>query len=224
MKLRCSFRLCLAILGMAVCVAGSSLQSKSREKPRIAVLEVQVPPELQTRTRSNPVLDRVIDAHGGHSETRSNRESLYSKVSDVKLDVQLGNELLKIGQVRIVTARQVEATLKRNKLSLTGTTDKTTAISLGKTLGVNYLFTSQIKELDLRKEGSGRLVFSMTASLIDTSTGEVVWSSEASHDEALRSNIMARPIGMAEQKALDIAKARVVQKLVASCRDANLFS
>jgi hypothetical protein len=224
MKLRWSFRLSLAFLAIAVCAAVSPVQCKSREKPRIAVLDVQVAPELQTRERLNLVVDRIIDAYATPSEARSNRESLYAKVSDVKLDTRLATELLKIYQVRAVTARQGEATMRRNKLSLTGAPDKATAVRIGKTLGVNYLFASQIKELNVRKEGAGTLVFSMTASPIDTLTGEVLWTGEASHDEVLVLSGPGSSNAAAEQKALDIAMDRVVQKLVASARDATLFS
>lgn len=224
MKLRWSIHLSLAFFAVAVCAAASSVQCQSRPKPRLAVLEVQVAPELETRERLNPVLDRVIDAYSRNSAARSNRESLYAKVSDVKLDHRLDTELLKIDQIRILPGRQVETAMKRNKLSLTGPPDKTTAVRIGKILGVNYLFASQIKELNVRKEGTGRLVFTMTASLFDTSSGEVIWTGEASHNEALQISGKGSPNAAAEQKALDIAMSRVVQKLVASCRDANLFS
>ena len=71
---------------------------------------------------------------------------------------------------------------------------------------------------------SKTLTLAVTASLIDTSTGEIVWTGEASHSEPLTSSGPSTDAAIAEQQAMDLAIRPIVQKLTASLRDAKLFS
>jgi len=88
--------------------------------------------------------------------------------------------------------------------------------------------TSEVKRLELLKDTSSTrtesVALAITASLIDTSTGEIVWTNEASHNAPLGSAGRGTRAEVAEQRAMDSAIKPVVQKLVASIRDANLLS
>src|SRR5438128_658531 len=53
-------------------------------------------------------------------------------------------ELVKSGKFRVVEREQLEALMKEKGLSLSGDVDPSTAVKVGKLLGVNYLLTGSV--------------------------------------------------------------------------------
>ncbi|MBL8205775.1 MAG: hypothetical protein JNM09_16190 [Blastocatellia bacterium] len=91
-------------------------------------------------------------------------------------------ELVKSGKFTVVEREQLQAGLKQNNLVLSGDVDPSTAVKVGKLLGVNYLLTGSVTEYgntDARgKTRKGKLGINVATQLIDTSTGEIVWADE----------------------------------------------
>ena len=90
-------------------------------------------------------------------------------------------ELVKSGKFRVVEREQLEALMKEKGLALSGDVDPSTAVRIGKLLGVNYLLTGAVTEYgNTHVEGGGGGVFAgkkkfvaaLNARIIDTSTGE----------------------------------------------------
>jgi curli biogenesis system outer membrane secretion channel CsgG len=106
-------------------------------------------------------------------------------------------ELVKRRRFRVVGRQQLDALVKERGLTLSGDVDPSTARRMGQVVGVNYLLTGAVAEYGVTDKtargaafrrgrrggapGAGRpFVVTTKASLIDTSTGEVVWADEAS--------------------------------------------
>lgn len=94
-------------------------------------------------------------------------------------------EVRNSGKFTVVEREQVQALMKQNNLALSGDVDPSTAVKLGKSLGVNYLLTGSVTEYGntnakARKAntGKGKLGLRVATQLIDTSTGEIVWADE----------------------------------------------
>ena len=103
---------------------------------------------------------------------------------------ELPNDVDALKQL-VVEREQLQARLKQNNLTLSGDVDPSTAVKVGKLLGVNYLLTGAVTEYgntDVSGAGGNRkraanqrqrnLGLGVKTKLIDTSTGEVVWADE----------------------------------------------
>src|SRR5262245_7759373 len=124
MKFNLPFRLglvCLSAILLSSFAVTTYSHAGKGDKPRIAVLEAQLPPAM-----------------------RSNRESLYLKVPPVILDAFI-LELRGSDRFQILSNQQVSTNARRNNLVLTSNPDKETAVRIGKILGVNYLLVSEVK-------------------------------------------------------------------------------
>ena len=113
-------------------------------------------------------------------------DSTTNKLIDDELDLPVrtlwAEELKKSGKVRVLSHKQVDARLKAQSLVWEYTLDVVRAKEFGKALGVKYLLTGYINDqLDPTKRTH---TLTMKASLIDTSTGEIVWADEASTEES----------------------------------------
>src|SRR6478672_11147728 len=152
----------VALLALVVVPALSS--AASADKPRIAVLEFK---------------------------NKADNQWWYHGGAEAAQDVFV-TELVKSGKFRVVEREQLEALMKEKGLTLSGDVDPSTAVRVGKLLGVNYLLTGAVTEYGNTNVGGGgggvfagkkKFVAALNARLIDTSTGEIAWADEASQEE-----------------------------------------
>ena len=141
-------------------------------------------------------------------------------------------ELVKSGKFRVVEREQLEALMKEKGLALSGDVDPSTAVRIGKLLGVNYLLTGAVTEYgNTHVEGGGGGVFAgkkkfvaaLNARLIDTSTGEIAWADEATKTESsVKVSVGGIGGGVDDERMFDKVMKPCIQKLVASLKAADL--
>lgn len=186
------------------------LAAAGSQKPRLAVLEFK------------SKADNQYWWHGG---------------AEAMQDVFV-TELVKSGKFRVVEREQLAALMQEKNLTLSGDVDPSTAVRVGKLLGVNYLLTGAVTEYGITDKGAhgpgiGRLpgfsagkrsfVAAANARLIDTSTGEIVWADEARGEESsVKVNVGGFGGGVDDQRMFDKVMKPVVQQLVASLKAADL--
>ncbi len=209
-KLLLSAGLCAALLVPALALAKGAKAGGST-KPRVAVIEFK------------NKADNQWWYHGGAAAAQ---------------DVFV-TELVKSGKFRVVEREQLEELMKEKNLSLSGDVDPSTAVKIGKLLGVNYLLTGAVTEYGAQETGAhgggiGRLpgfsagkknfVAALNARLIDTSTGEVVWADEARKEEGnMRLSIGGFGGGVEnDERMFDKVMKPCIQQLTASLKAADL--
>jgi len=141
-------------------------------------------------------------------------------------------ELVKSKKFIVIEREQLQELMKEKNLSLSGDVDPSTAIKVGKLLGVNYLLTGAVTEYgstDVSGGGGGvfagkrKFVAALNARLIDTSTGEVAWADEASQEEAsIKVSVFGVGGGVDDNRMFDKVMKPCIQKLVASLKAADL--
>lgn len=141
-------------------------------------------------------------------------------------------ELVKSGKFRVVEREQLAALMDEKNLTLSGDVDPSTAVRIGKLLGVNYLLTGSVTEYGNTDVGGGgfgvsagkrKFVAAMNARLIDTSTGEVVWADEARAEEAsIKVSVFGVGGGVDDNRMFDKVMKPVIQQLTASIKAADL--
>jgi curli biogenesis system outer membrane secretion channel CsgG len=195
--------------------AVAALQAASSDKPRIAVLEFKNKADNQWWW------------HGGAQAAQ---------------DVFV-TELVKSGRFRVVEREQLAALMEEKNLTLSGDIDPSTAVRIGKLLGVNYLLTGAVTEYGTTSHsvdtpgmaakghwipgvsvGKNSFVAAMNARLIDTSTGEIVWADEGRGEEG---NTRVRVGGFGggvdnDERMFDKVLKPVIQQLVASLKAADI--
>lgn len=208
MKRVSTLALCAALL-LAI-FAVPALVSAGGEKPRIAVLEFK---------------------------NKADNQWWYHGGAEAAQDVFV-TELVKSGKFRVVEREQLAALMEEKHLTLSGDVDPSTAVRVGKLLGVNYLLTGSVTEYGITDKGAhgpgiGRLpsfgvgkrsfVAAANARLIDTSTGEIVWADEARGEESsTKVSVGGFGGGVDDQRMFDKVMKPVVQQLVASLKAADL--
>jgi curli biogenesis system outer membrane secretion channel CsgG len=200
--------LCVALI-LSVVAAGS-LKAASSDKPRIAVLEFK---------------------------NKADNQWWYHGGAEAAQDVFV-TELVKSGKFRVVEREQLEALMQEKNLTLSGDVDPSTAVRVGKLLGVNYLLTGAVTEYGVTEKnahtpglrrlpgvsvGKKNFVAAMNARLIDTSTGEIVWADEARGEEG-SSKVYVGGFGggVDDDRMFDKVMKPVIQQLTASLKAADL--
>ena len=148
-------------------------------------------------------------------------------------------ELVKSGKFRVVEREQLAALMQEKGLTLSGDVDPSTAVKVGKLLGVNYLLTGSVTEYGAQKKGAhgggfgglpgfnvGKTTFTaaLNARLIDTSTGEIVWADEARSEDS-HSNVDVGGFGGGvenDERMFDKVMKPCIQQLTASLKAADL--
>jgi curli biogenesis system outer membrane secretion channel CsgG len=182
----------------------------SSDKPRIAVIEFK------------NKADNQWWYHGG-----------AEAVQDVFV-----TELVKSGKFRVVEREQLQALMQEKNLTLSGDLDPSTAVKVGKLLGVNYLLTGSVTEYGVTDKGGhgrgvGRLpgfsagkrsfVAAVNARLIDTNTGEIAWADEATAEESsVKVSVGGFGGGVDDDRMFDKVMKPVIQQLTASLKAADL--
>jgi curli biogenesis system outer membrane secretion channel CsgG len=192
-------------------VAAIPVVTSAADKPRIAVIEFK---------------------------NKADNQWWYSGGAEAAQDVFV-TELVKSGKFRVVEREQLEALMQEKNLTLSGDVDPSSAVRIGKLLGVNYLLTGSVTEYgatDSGAHGSGvrrlpgfsagkrTFVAAMNARLIDTSTGEVVWADEArGEDASVRVSVGGFGGGVDhDSRMFDKVMKPVIQQLTASLKAADL--
>jgi curli biogenesis system outer membrane secretion channel CsgG len=199
-------------LGVAFTVLTASLAvatpSKQR-RPSIAVLEFQ-------------------NKAGGTNWNRGNAQA----AQDVFVTELVGSR-----KFQVVEREQLQALMKEKNLTLSGDVDPSTAAKMGQSLGVKYLLTGAVTEYGVTGKGvpggaarkgrragararGGPFTAAMTASLIDTSTGEIVWS----HAARRQVNVSVGGFGggVEDQRIFNRVAKPTVRQLTASLKAAKL--
>jgi curli biogenesis system outer membrane secretion channel CsgG len=147
-------------------------------------------------------------------------------------------ELVKSGKFRVVEREQLAALMQEKNLTLSGDLDPSTAVRVGKLLGVNYLLTGSVTEYGVtektgRAPGIGRLpgvsagkktfVAALNARLIDTSTGEIAWADEARAEESSAKVFVGGfGGGVDDDRMFDKVMKPCIQQLTASIKAADI--
>lgn len=201
--------LCAALL-LAVLAAPAVTSAASSEKPRIAVIEFK---------------------------NKADNQWWYHGGAEAAQDVFV-TELVKSGKFRVVEREQLQALMAEKNLTLSGDVDPSTAVRIGKLLGVNYLLTGAVTEYGVTEKGGHApglrrlpgvsaskktFVAAMNARLIDTSTGEIVWADEARGEESsARVFVGGFGGGVDDDRMFDKVLKPVIQQLTASLKAADL--
>jgi curli biogenesis system outer membrane secretion channel CsgG len=208
MKRIVSLALCFVLL-CGFAVTMASAEEKS-SKPRIAVIEFK---------------------------NKADNQWWYHGGAEAMQDVFV-TELVKSGKFRVVEREQLQALMQEKNLTLSGDLDPSTAVKMGKILGVNYLLTGSVTEYGVTDKGGhgrgvGRLpgfsagkrsfVAAVNARLIDTSTGEIAWADEASAEESsVKVSVGGFGGGVDDDRMFDKVMKPVIQQLTASIKSADL--
>lgn len=207
-------RLSLFVLSaLALCAVATPVTSHAAEKsskPRLAVLEFK---------------------------NKADNQWWYHGGAEAAQDVFV-TELVKSGKFRVVEREQLEALMREKNLTLSGDVDPSTAVRVGKLLGVNYILTGAVTEYGTTDKGAhgsgiGRLpgfsagkrsfVAALNARLIDTSTGEIVWADEGREEESsVKVSVGGFGGGVDDNAMFDKVLKPVIQKLTASLKAADL--
>lgn len=124
-------------------------------------------------------------------------------------------ELTKSRKFRVLEREQLDAMVREKDLTLYGDVSPMTAMKAGKLLGVGYLLTGALMEFG--HDGPRTpLVAQMRARMIDTSTGETVWSDEASVRKP------SERFNVEDSRMFDLLLKPVVQELTASLKSADI--
>lgn len=198
------------ITSLALCavlvlmVASVAFAADKSTKPRLAVLEFK---------------------------NKANNQWWHSGGAEAAQDVFV-TELVKSGKFRVVEREQLAALMEEKNLALSGDVDPSTAVRIGKLLGVNYLLTGAVTEFGNTDVGGGgfgvsagkrKFVAAMNARLIDTSTGEIVWADEAREEEAsVKVSVFGVGGGVDDDRMFDKVLKPVIQQLTASIKAADL--
>jgi curli biogenesis system outer membrane secretion channel CsgG len=170
-------------------------------------------------------------------KNKADNQWWYSGGAEAAQDVFV-TELVKSGKFRVVEREQLQALMQEKNLTLSGDVDPSSAVRIGKLLGVNYLLTGAVTEYGVTEKGghapgirrlpgvsAGKKTFvaAMNARLIDTSTGEIVWADEARGEEAsVKVFVGGFGGGVDDDRMFDKVLKPVIQQLTASLKAADL--
>jgi curli biogenesis system outer membrane secretion channel CsgG len=170
-------------------------------------------------------------------KNKADNQWWYSGGAEAAQDVFV-TELFKSGKFRVIEREQLDALMQEKNLSLSGDVDPSTAVKVGKLLGVNYILTGSVTEYGVTEKGGhapglrrlpgvsvGKkdFVAAMNARLIDTSTGEIVWADEARGTESsAKVFVGGYGGGVDDDRMFDKVMKPVIQQLVASIKAADL--
>lgn len=194
----------LALVAALMLTATVAIAADKSTKPRLAVLEFK---------------------------NKADNQWWYSGGAEAAQDVFV-TELVKSGKFRVVEREQLAALMEEKNLTLSGDVDPSTAVKIGKLLGVNYLLTGAVTEYGNTNVGGGgfgvsagkrKFVAALNARLIDTSTGEVVWADEASKEESsVKVSVFGVGGGVDDERMFDKVMKPCIQQLTASIKAADL--
>ena len=203
----------LTTAALALALAFVATAGLAAEKPRIAVLEF-----------------KAKAAHDWYSWW-SNQGA--GAAQDVFV-----TELVKSGKFRVIEREQLAAIMQEKGLALSGDLDPSTAMRVGKLLGVKYMLAGAVTEFGTSTAGvnTGRVrgipgvgikrkkfACAMNARLFDVETGEIVWADEARQEtNSAKVRVGGFGGGVDDNAQFDRVLKPTVKELVASLRAADI--
>jgi curli biogenesis system outer membrane secretion channel CsgG len=202
----------LSVLACACLLAVAfAAAAEAADKPRIAVLEFQNKADSQYWW------------HGG---------------GEAMADVFI-TELVKSGKFSVIEREQIDAIMREKGLTLSGDVSASTAMQIGKLLGVQYMLTGAVTEYGRTEAGghgrgvgglpgfnAGKTTFvaAANARIFNVSTGEIVWADEArGEDSKVKVSVGGFGGGVSgDQRMFDKVMKPIVQELTASIKSADL--
>jgi curli biogenesis system outer membrane secretion channel CsgG len=145
-------------------------------------------------------------------------------------------ELVKSGKYSVIEREQISAIMQEKGLALSGDLDPSTAMKIGKLLGVQYLVTGSVTEFGSTvKEAEGGwgysfgakktdFVSALDARMFSVNTGEILWADTASKSEtSFNLKIFGSGGGVErDDRMFDKVLRPVVKDLAASMMKADL--
>ena len=177
------------------------------------------------------VLDFEMRADGARS--------WWHRQGGAQLQDVFTTELVKTGRFRVIERERLQDILKEHDLSVSGRIDTSTAVELGRLLGVEYLLTGAVTEYGMQQAGGrapriGRLPgvraqrrtfeAAIDARLINTTTGEIMWADSARETEG-HADVRVGGVGggvQRDDRMFDKVMRPCVEQLVQSLRVAEL--
>lgn len=132
-------------------------------------------------------------------------------------------ELAKLGKFTVIDREQLQEMLNERNLTLNGDLDPKMAVRVGKALRVRYLLTGSVTEYGVvETAGKKRFVAVLSSRLIDTSTGEIVWSHQArAEDSSMKVSVGGFGGGVDDERMFDKVMKPVIVDLVSNLKAAN---
>jgi curli biogenesis system outer membrane secretion channel CsgG len=138
----------------------------------------------------------------------------------------LATELVKKGDYSVIERDKLASLLKEQDLGATGRIDPSTAVKIGKVLGVSYIVTGSVTEYGQSSSGGGGggvnvgkkgYHAAVDVRIVNATTGEIVFADTAEHSDT---SVSVRVFGIGggesfnEKKATKVLRA-AIEKLVA---------
>ncbi|MBN2145432.1 MAG: DUF799 family lipoprotein [Candidatus Aureabacteria bacterium] len=122
------------------------------------------------------------------------------------------NEILKTYKYQLIERSQIENIFKEQEMNLSGVTESSVAIEVGKILGVNATVIGTVSEYGYQQYKATKLPsVGLTVRLIDTTTGKIVWSaSDTQVAASTRLSLSQHANNMVEN---------MVSAIMAACKD-----
>jgi curli biogenesis system outer membrane secretion channel CsgG len=164
----------------------------------------------------------------------SHVSSGYAFMSSSVVNGMFETELVKTGKFVVIERKRLEEVMREQNLSLSGALDPTTAVKVGKILGVELMLTGDITELAVRQAGGHSLNIggskntlegALDVRLISTQTAQIVFAeSEKNSDASFKFSAFGRGGGVDfdESKIDKVFRPcveRLTQKMAAKAGD-----
>src|SRR5208282_4496675 len=133
MRMKWIFSLCMPILLVGCSLAA---QTAKNDRPRVCVLDF-------------PVVQGAYDGWPGWGYG-GGRGSISGALQDLFVTQMLNDGT---GKIRLIERERLDKVLAEQKLSNSGLVDDTTAVNLGKILGVRYMVTGKVTRFAYKKSG-----------------------------------------------------------------------
>ncbi len=141
-------------------------------------------------------------------------------------------ELVKSGKFRVIDRERLDALMREKNLTLSGDIDASSAIEIGKLLGVKYFLTGAVTEYGNTKVGGSgfgisagkkKFVAALNARIIDAQTGEILWADESSKEEkSMKVRVFGVGGGVDDDRMFDKVMKPAIKDLTASIVSADL--
>jgi curli biogenesis system outer membrane secretion channel CsgG len=135
-------------------------------------------------------------------------------------------ELVKSGKFRVIDRERLDALMREKNLTLSGDVDASSAIKIGKLLGVKYFLTGAVTEYGNTKVGGSgfgisagkkKFVAALNARIIDAETGEILWADESSKEQkSLKVRVFGVGGGVDDDRMFDKVMKPAIKELAAS--------
>ncbi|MBK7392815.1 MAG: hypothetical protein IPI64_05865 [Chloracidobacterium sp.] len=189
--------------GLALTLLIGAGSAAAQAKPKIAVLE------FKNKT------DNQWWWHGG---------------AEAAQDVFV-TELVKLDKFIVIDREQLEEIMQARNLTISGEIDQKAAVKIGKALGVNYLLTGAVTEYGSKNvgiPGSGisagkkEFVASINSQLVDTKTGNVIWSrAETNKTDSIKVSVGGIGGGVDDNRMFDKVMKPTIVNLINNLKTAN---